>query len=101
MKRCVTWNFKKKLFIKDYLTTLPNFLKNTNFTIYEDLSKKDSDRFQYILPNFSYTKNIIIPESYNGNFRFASSGFQKNYDTNKYESLLINDFLFGSNDIIS
>ena len=74
---------------------------DTNFTIYEDLSKKESDRFQYILPNFTYTKNLEIPVSYNGNFKFISSGFQKNYDTNKYESLLINDFLFESNDIIS
>ena len=91
------------------LTTKLNIVKDidentnldTNFTVYEDLSKKDSDRFQYILPNFTYTKNIIIPDSYNGNFNFVSSGFQKNYDTNKYESLLINDFLFKSNNIIS
>ena len=73
---------------------------DTNFTVYEDLSKKDSDRFQYILPNFIYSKNINIPDNYNGNFTFKSSGFQ-NYDTNKYESLLVNDFLFESNDIIS
>ncbi len=91
------------------LTTKLNIEKNidantnldTNFTVYEDLSKKDTDRFQYILPNFTYTKNIIIPENYNGNFKFISNGFQKNYDTNKYESLLINDFLFESNNIIS
>ena len=91
------------------LTTQLNISKNidsntnldTNFTVYEDLSKEDSDRFQYILPNFIYSKNIIIPDNYNGNFKFKSSGFQKNYDTNKYESLLINDFLFESNNIIS
>ena len=74
---------------------------DTNFTIYEDLSLRDSDRFQYILPNFTYAKNIIIPENYNGSFKFLSSGYQKNYETNKYESLLINDFLFESSDIIS
>ena len=74
---------------------------DTNFTVYEDLSKADSDRFQYILPNFTFTKNIKIPDDYNGNFKFISSGFQKNYDTNKYETLLINDFLYESNDIIS
>ena len=73
---------------------------NTSFTVYEDLSKKDSDRFQYILPNFTFTKNLGVPENYNGNFKFISSGFQKNYETNKYESLLINDFLYESNDII-
>jgi len=91
------------------LTTQLNIERNidvntnleTNFTVYEDLSKKDSDRFQYILPNFTYTKNLMIPDDYNGNFKFKSSGFQKNYDTNKYESLLINDFLFESNNIIS
>ncbi len=79
--------------------------KNTNldtsFTVFEDLSKADSDRFQYILPSFTYTKNLTIPDNYNGNFSFISSGFQKNYDTNKYESLLINDFLFNSDNIIS
>ena len=74
---------------------------DTSFTVYEDLSKRDSDRFQYILPSFTYAKNITIPNSYNGNYKFISSGFQKNYDTNKYESLLINDFLFESNNIIS
>ncbi len=91
------------------LTTQLNIIKNidnstsldANFTVYEDLSKKDSDRFQYILPNFTYTKNILIPDNYNGNFKFISSGFQKNYDTNKYESLLINDFLFESNNKIT
>ena len=74
---------------------------DTNFTVYQDLSKKDSDRFQYILPNFTFSKNIILPDNYNGNFKFISTGFQKNYDTNKYESLLINDFLFESNNFIS
>jgi len=69
--------------------------------VYEVLSKKDSDRFQYIFPDFNFRKNLLIPEDYNGNFSFTSSGHQKNYDTNKYESLIINDFLFASNDIVS
>ena len=91
------------------LTTQLDITKNidestnldTSFTVFEDLSKKESDRFQYILPSFTYIKNLTIPDNYNGNFKFTSSGFQKNYDTNKYESLLINDFLFESNNIIS
>ncbi len=78
---------------------------NTSFTsdfiAYEDLSKRNNDRFQYILPNFTFSKNLEIDKNYNGNFQFKSSGFQKNYDTNKYETLLINDFLFKSNDYIS
>ena len=79
--------------------------KNTkfqsDFIAYEDLSKKNNDRFQYILPNFTFTKNIELDSNYNGSFQFKSSGFQKNYDTNKYESLLINDFLFKSNDYVN
>ena len=46
-------------------------------------------------------KNLELDKNYNGSFQFKSSGFQKNYDTNKYESLLINDFLFKSNDYIN
>ncbi len=74
---------------------------NTSFTVHEDLSKRDSDRFQYILPHFNYAKNIIIPDNYNGSFKFNSSGHQINYETNKYESMLINDFLFKSENFTS
>ena len=74
---------------------------NTSFSIYEDLSKGDSDKYQYIFPDFNFTKNLEISESYNGNFKFMSSGFQKNYETNKYEVLFYNDFLFESNNFIS
>ena len=69
--------------------------------MYEDLSKKQSDRYQYIFPDFNFTKNINIDDSYNGNFEFSSSGFQKLYDTNKYETLINNDFNFKSYDFIS
>ena len=74
---------------------------NSDFIAYEDLSKRNNDRFQYILPNFTFTKNLELDKNYNGSFQFISSGFQKNYDTNKYESLLINDFLFKSNDYVN
>ena len=74
---------------------------NTSFIVYEDLSKTDNDRYQYIFPDFNFTKDLDIDESYNGNFRFTSSGFQKNYDTNKYEVLFNNDFLFESYKFVS
>lgn len=76
------------------------FLK-ADFIAYEDLSKKNNDRFQYIFPYFTFTKNIDLENETNGNFQFKSSGFQKSYDTNKYETLLINDFLFNSKKFIS
>ena len=72
----------------------------SDFIVYEDLSKTDSDKFQYVLPNFTFEKNILLDKSYNGNFTFSSNGFQKNYNTNVKESLFINNFLFESNDSI-
>jgi len=91
------------------LTTQLNIAKNidvntnldTSFAVFEDLSRKESDRFQYILPNFTFTKNVTIPQEYNGNFKFTSSGYQSISNTNVYESLLINDFLFESHNLIS
>ena len=74
---------------------------HTSFIVYENLAKTDHDRYQYIFPDFNFRKGIEIDESYNGNFTFTSSGFQKNYDTNKYEVLFNNDFLFESNNLVS
>ncbi len=74
---------------------------NTSFKLYEDLSKKDSDRYQYVFPDFNFSKIINIDENYNGQFKFLSSGFNKVYDTNKLETLISNDFNFESYDYIS
>ena len=74
---------------------------NTSIKRYETLSGKESDRYQYILPEFNFTKEIEVDENYNGNFTFLSSGYQKNYDTNIYEAQINNDFNFNSHDFIS
>ena len=86
-------NFSKKI---DYFTHL-----TADFISYEDLSKTNNDRYQYIFPYFTFTKNIELEDLSNGKYQFKSSGFQKNYDTNKYETLLINDFLFNSKNFIN
>ena len=69
--------------------------------IYEDLSKDNHDRYQYIFPDFSFRKAVPIPEKYNGSFNFYSSGYNKNYNTNINETVINNDFLFESNSYIS
>ncbi len=74
---------------------------NTSFKIFEDLSRTQSDRYQYVLPEFSYSKNIEIPEDYNGNFNFSSSGYNTHYNTNVYETNLTNNFLFSSNRLLN
>ncbi len=67
---------------------------NINFEIFEDLSKKDSDAYEYVYPNYNYEKNLF--SSYNGDLLFNSSGYQKKYDTNKYEGIVINDLRYNS-----
>ena len=79
--------------------------ESTNFSssiiVYEDLSKGNSDKYQFVFPDFNFSKVVDIDENYNGQFNFLSSGFQKIYDTNKYEALINNDFNFNSFDFIS
>ena len=91
-------------------TTLNSFLKLQNNSenyhldasveVFEDLSKRSNDRFEYIYPNYNFSKNLENFNTYNGTLNFASSGFQKNYDTNVYEARVINDLKYSSNSFI-
>ena len=56
--------------------------------------------YEYIYPNYNFSKNLKNLNSYNGNLNFASSGFQKKYDTNVYEARVINDLKYSSNSFI-
>ena len=62
---------------------------SSNLDIYEDLSKLDSDKYEYV-PNFSFSKVL------NENKMFSSKGYYKNYNTNITEKVLINNFEFNS-----
>ena len=58
---------------------------------YEDLTKeKSSDKYQYLLPSFEISKN------FNNNLNLVSNGYHKNYDTNIFEKVLINDLKYTS-----
>ena len=74
---------------------------NTSVKVFEDLSRNYNDRYQYIFPDFNFVKKINIPESYNGKFSFNSYGYNKHYDTNTFESVITNDFLFSSNQYVN
>ena len=74
---------------------------NTSFKIFEDLSRDYNDRYQYVFPDFSFSKNIDIPKRYNGKFSFDSYGYNKYYDTNISEAVITNDFLFASNQFVN
>ena len=65
--------------------------------IFEDLTKKQSDRYEYMLPNYTLIKEFDEVNNFDGIFSLNSSGHMKNYDTNVSEKVLINDFYFKSN----
>jgi len=64
---------------------------------YENLSKKKSDRYEFVYPSYNLNKEFTPNTNLDGNFYFNSSGSMKNYDTNVYEKVVINDFIFNSN----
>ncbi len=65
---------------------------DTNIDVYEDLSKIDSDKYEYV-PNFYFSKIL------NDNLVFNSEGYYKNYNTNITEKILINNFEYSSTPI--
>ncbi len=68
----------------------------TKFEAYEDLTvDSPSDKYEYIFPSYKFSKRL--PSSFNGNYEIISSGNIKNYNTNVYEKVLINDLKFSSN----
>ena len=73
---------------------------SSGFQIYEDLGKKNSDRYQYILPYYNLSKSFF-PEKLNGTFDFYSSGSNKLTNTNELTTLNINDLSYQSFDSIS
>ncbi|MDA9653343.1 hypothetical protein N9T29_00300 [Candidatus Pelagibacter sp.] len=65
--------------------------------IYEDLTKENkNDRDEYILPNFSVTKNLLTKLS--GLLEFNTLGYNKLYETNINEKILVNNLTYKSLD---
>ena len=68
--------------------------------IYEDLNKEnDSDKFEHISPNFSFSK--IFETNLNGVLSIKNTGYNKLFDTNKKEKTFINNLNFKSLDYIN
>jgi len=70
---------------------------DAELTVYENLNKDKNDRYEFILPKFKLIKNIENRTSLNGDFYLTSDSFLKNYDTNVFETVNINDLIFNSN----
>ena len=101
-------NYLKKYDINselvDSVTSLNSYisLENQNnnsyffssFEVFEDLTKVDSDSYEFIYPNFNFSKNLNT--NLNGNLSFSTSGYQKKYETNRYDGVLVNGIEYDS-----
>ncbi len=62
---------------------------------YEDLSKKPTDRYEYIYPEINFSKEFT-KDNIPGLFSLTSNLYQKQFDTNKYKQSLITDLIYSS-----
>ena len=76
-----------------------NYTFDTGVIAYETLSGNNSDRFQYILPFYNYSKEIY--KNSLANFNFSSSGSNNFFDTNKLKSTVNNNLNISSIDFFS
>jgi len=68
----------------------------TKIEAYEDLTEdRSSDKYEYIFPSYEFSKRL--KSNYNGDYEIISKGNYKNYNTNVFEKVLINDLKFSSN----
>ena len=76
-----------------------DFNFSTGLTSYETLSGKNSDRYQYVLPYFNFSKNLFENQDL-FNISFNSSGSNNLKNTNNLRSRIVNDLNIESNDYI-
>ncbi len=67
---------------------------NISTEVFEDLSKKESDRYEYIFPSYNLTK--YLESTLDGELSFTSSGNNKLYDTNVLEKTMTNNLNYNS-----
>ena len=69
---------------------------SSSINVFEDLTKGENDRHEYILPNYEFSKETFLDKGLFDTFNFRSSGNVRKYDTNIDEIDQVNDFLFVS-----
>ncbi|MDB9815524.1 organic solvent tolerance protein [Candidatus Pelagibacter sp.] len=74
----------------------------TGMTVYENLQESNnSDRYQFVLPYYNFSKNLDIGENLMGSIDFSSSGSNLLQNTNNLKSTIGNTLSYESFDIIS
>ena len=82
----------------DYTYSKDDLFFGFNMSVYETLNDSYNDKYEYILPNLTFDKNIFSKENF-GDLDFQSNLKANNYDTNKNTNFFINQFDFESIDL--
>ena len=72
----------------------------TSFEMYETLTGTNNDRYQYVLPNYNFSRNFNS-KTLNGWFNFNSTGSNILNNTNVITSSVINDLKYTASNNIS
>ena len=94
--------------IVDYNTnTLENYVEFShekedlffgfNINVYENLKDNYNDKYEYILPEITFDKNLFFDEKL-GALNIESNFKSRNYDTNKFSTFFVNNFNWISKD---
>ncbi len=73
---------------------------DADISMTEDLNKKNSDRYTYTFPSYSFNKNLLF-EKIPGVFTFDSTGSNHLKNTNNLTQSVYNNFKYNSNNYIS
>ncbi len=77
-----------------------NYLFDAGMQVYEDLRKKSSDRYQYILPYYNFNKTLSN-NFFGGTVDLSSNGNNDLNNTNELKSKVINNIVYNSPDFIT
>ena len=71
-----------------------------NASIYESISEDYNDKYEYIFPEITFDKNLLSDNKF-GFLDYQTNIKFHNYDTNKTNKFLVNDFNWNYKDLIS
>ena len=69
---------------------------SVSFQSYEDLTKNSHDRYEFIYPDITYSKDLEKIFNLSGLLNLSSNVYQKQYNTNQYQQTLTNDLIYSS-----
>ena len=94
---------KKQTSLNSYvnleLNSEKTYLK-TSFQSFENLNKLKAERYEYIYPNIELLREIDLDPNNKGNLNFNLNGYQKKYNSDSYDAVLINNLEYESTDYI-